>query len=172
MTRLPKQVICLWPGTMPFPHDKIKQLLAPVLAEKCGFFSLRTPEFACHQPCSRQNILRQSLPGPFPPATACQCSSVVEQRFRKPSVAGSIPAIGSTIKSRSPAFSTAPASGFVFHQVLWTQGADGRIWRRCAGPMQIANRTSQIPLNHLPPPSQNTGNQGEVLPNLMWHDKS
>ena len=25
-----------------------------------------------------------------------QCSSVVEQRFRKPSVAGSIPAIGST----------------------------------------------------------------------------
>jgi hypothetical protein len=26
---------------------------------------------------------------------SCQCSSVVEQRFRKPSVAGSIPAIGS-----------------------------------------------------------------------------
>ena len=28
-------------------------------------------------------------------ALECQCSSVVEQRFRKPSVAGSIPAIGS-----------------------------------------------------------------------------
>jgi hypothetical protein len=29
-----------------------------------------------------------------------QCSSVVEQRFRKPSVAGSIPAIGSSFKKR------------------------------------------------------------------------
>ena len=34
-------------------------------------------------------------------ALDCQCSSVVEQRFRKPSVAGSIPAIGSTLYSSS-----------------------------------------------------------------------
>jgi hypothetical protein len=32
---------------------------------------------------------------------ASQCSSAVEQRFRKPSVAGSIPAIGSSLSSRT-----------------------------------------------------------------------
>jgi hypothetical protein len=44
-------------------------------------------------------ICRSTICGKKSPQNDCQCSSVVEQRFRKPSVAGSIPAIGSTSNS-------------------------------------------------------------------------
>ena len=51
------------------------------------------------------------------PLAGCQCSSAVEQRFRKPSVAGSIPAIGSTpFESFSRIF--LPASVFCLFRFL------------------------------------------------------
>jgi hypothetical protein len=55
----------------------------------------RKHELACQEPVQTGICLRTyRTNGPF--KRGRQCSSVVEQRFRKPSVAGSIPAIGST----------------------------------------------------------------------------
>ena len=82
--------------TMPVLGVQIKQLFGVNSRTKRRLFPRGALELACHRPRPRQNILHQSLPGRYPPALVRQCSSVVEQRFRKPSVAGSIPAIGSS----------------------------------------------------------------------------
>src|SRR5258708_2240013 len=66
-------------------------------------FHLQPGELACHGTSVRASkllVLRSALDDVSSFADlGCQCSSVVEQRFRKPSVAGSIPAIGSTSNS-------------------------------------------------------------------------